>query len=323
MTAALRVTDEILLGFAAEVGADGPVTVVGGGSRWDEGGSLQAGTRELRAPAGIVRYTPAEMTVQVRAGTPVAELHAELAARGQRTALPERTGPSGGGTVGGAVAVGHNHLDRRARGTVATTVLQIRYVSAEGRIITGGGPTVKNVTGFDLPRLMTGALGTLGLLAEVILRTNPVPAVSRWFEAVGADPFAVDADLLRPSSVLWDGERVWVHLEGHGADVDAEATVLARHGDFSDVEGPPRCLPPHRWSLAPSDLIRLAGPDPSPMGPPLPSGGFVASVGVGTLWAHETQPMRPVNPAVAVVSRRLKDNFDPSGRLNPGRTPGR
>ncbi len=313
---ALQSHDPVLAAFAAEVGTDGPVAVAGGRTRWDLGGPLAPGTRELAAPAGIVAYTPAEMTVVVRAGTMVAELHHELGARGQRSALPERVGLGGGGTVGGAVAVGENHLDRRARGTVAVSVLQVRYVSAEGRLITGGGPTVKNVTGFDVPRLMTGSLGTLGLLAELILRTNPIPAVSRWLAADGADPFAVDAALLRPSAVLWDGTRTWVHLEGHGPDVAADAATVGALGPFVEVEGPPADLPPHRWSVEPGRLRSLGRPAPAHG---LPAGPFVASIGVGTVWATEPQPVADPPAAIAAVSRRLKDNFDPTGRLNPGR----
>lgn len=311
--AALETHDPVLAAFAAEVGVDGPVAAVGGRTRWERGGPLAPGAREVTAPTGIVAYTPAEMTVVVRAGTTVAELHDELGAHGQRSALPER-----GGTVGGAVAVGENHLDRRARGTVAVGVLQVRYVSAEGRLITGGGPTVKNVTGFDVPRLMTGSLGTLGILAELILRTNPIPAVSRWLAADGADPFAVDAALLRPSAVLWDGSRTWVHLEGHEPDVAADAATLAGLGSFTEVEGPPE-LPPERWSVEPGRLRGL-GRSEAPAG--LPQAPYVASVGVGTVWAAQAQPVAEPPTAIAAIARRLKDNFDPTGRLNPGRRVG-
>jgi glycolate oxidase FAD binding subunit len=311
MRAALEVVDPVLLSFGAEVGSVGPVTVVGGRTRWELGGTATPGTRELTAPAGIVNYTPAEMTVVVRAGTTVTELHHELALRGQRTALPER-----GGTVGGAVVVGESHLDRRARGTVATSVLQVRYVSAEGRLVTGGGPTVKNVTGFDLPRLLVGSLGTLGLVAELILRTNPVPPVSRWLVASDADPFAVNQVLLRPSAVLWDGERTWVHLEGHGPDLEADIAALGPLAAFAETDGPPP-LPPYRWSLRPADLRSLApATDPSVQGPGAP---FVASVGVGTVWASTPAPAPALDPVVTALSLRLKDNFDPPGRLNPGR----
>lgn len=256
------------------------------------------------APSGIVSYTPDEMTVTVRAGTTVEALHAELAAAGQRTALPER-----GGTVGGAVAVGENGLYPLGRGRVRTAVLQVRYVSAEGRLVTGGGPTVKNVTGFDMPRLMTGSLGTLGCLAEVILRTNPIPAVSQWLQSTDADPFAVPETVLRPSVVLWDGTTTWVQLEGHQPAVDGEMQKLASIGSWAEASGPPE-RPELRWSLTPGQLRNTAQF----------GGPFVASIGVGTAWATTAQPARAEDPGVRLISDRLKAQFDPTGRLNPGRS---
>ena len=156
--------DSALMSFAESVGATGPVAVVGGRTRWGVGGGLQPGAALLGAPVGIVDYQPAEMIVRVLAGTPVAELHAILADKGQRTGLPER-----GGTVGGGVAVGEDDLHVLARGSVRNAVLQVRYVSSEGLIISGGGAVVKNVSGFNIPKLVVGSLGTFGLIAEVVL----------------------------------------------------------------------------------------------------------------------------------------------------------
>ncbi len=301
--ATLTVTDPVMLEFAELVGADDPVAVAGARTRWDVGGPLTEGSRVIEAPSGVVDYIPEEMVVTVRAGTPVAELAAVLAERGQRCALPER-----GGTVGGAIAVGQNDLNVMGKGRLRNSVLQVRYVSAEGRVVTGGGPTVKNVTGFDLPRLMTGALGTLGLLGEIILRTNPIPAHSRWLGSDGADPFAVLDSVLQPSVVLWNGDKTWVLLEGHPADVDSEAEAMAKVADFTEVAGPPE-LPPYRWSLPPADLRQLTGT-------------YVASIGVGTVFADGPQPTPKPNPVAQTVAQRIKHQFDPTGRLNPGRNPG-
>jgi FAD/FMN-containing dehydrogenase len=300
--------DEMVAAFADEVGADGPVAVEGARTRWELGGPLAAGTRVLRAPDGIIAYQPDEMTVRVRAGTTVETLHAELAAAGQRTALPER-----GGTVGGALMVGENGPFVLSRGPLRNSVLQVGYVSAEGRVISGGGPTVKNVSGFDLPRLITGSLGTLGLLAETILRTNPVPPVSRWLTSTDADPFEAFDALLRPGGVFFDGATTTVLLEGHGVDVDAEHAVLDRIGTFTEASGLPE-LPTHRWSLSPTELRRI---DRSA------TGAYVALVGVGTIFTERPQPARSVDSAAAVVMARMKERFDPSGRLNPGRVVGR
>ncbi len=308
MTASLATRDPVLIDFAEEVGADDPVAIEGGRTRWTVGGPPAEGTRVLLAPDGIVDYAPEEMTVKVRTGTSVAELHAHLAERGQGTCLPER-----GGTVGGALAVGENDIGSLGRGLVRASVLQVRYVSAEGRIVTSGGPTVKNVSGFDLPRLMVGSLGTLGLLAEVVLRTNPLPPATRWLLSRNADPQQVFDTVLAPGTLLWDGTRTWIELIGHPADVDAEHERLATVGTFSACDGPPE-LPPHRWSISPRELLHLDGSA---------TGGFIGCVGFGLTFAARPQPQRRIDPSVTTVSERLKAIFDPTGRLNPGRVPGR
>ncbi len=298
-------SDPTLAAFCDLVGSHDPVAVAGGKTRFGLGGTLREGTRLVSAPEGILRYLPDEMTVQVRAGTSVADLHEALAEKGQRTSLPER-----GGSVGGALAVGENDLHVLGRGRVRESLLQVRYVSADGRLISGGGPTVKNVTGFDLPRLIVGSLGTLGLIGDVILRTNPIPAVSLWLAAEDADPFAARNSLARASVVLWDGTRTYVHLEGHDGDIAAEQAVLASLGRFEEVAGPP-VLPPHRWSLSPAQLSDDAS---------LATAGiFVASIGVGTVFASRRQLRTSVSPALIALTERVKAAFDPTGRLSPGR----
>jgi hypothetical protein len=311
-TATLVGHDPALLAFAAEVGRDDPVAVRGGGTRWDHGGASAPGTRLIEAPRGIVSYAPEEMTVRVRAGTTAAELHAELAARGQRTALPERVGLEGGGTVGGAIAVGQNDIYTQRRGSLRSALLQVRYVSAEGHVVNGGGPTVKNVTGFDLPRLMVGSLGTLGLVAEVILRTNPIPSTHVWLSTDSASPFDLYDSLLRPSAVLWNGTTTWILLEGHPTDIADERSLLSRSTDVTEIDGPPP-LPAHRWSLSPSELRQL---------PRLDAGPFVAVVGVGLAFAERPQAARHLSAPLRAIHARTKANFDPTGRLNPGRDPG-
>jgi len=305
--ASLTIDDPVLETFAAEIEGADPVTIVGNRTRWETGGVLHEPCRPVRAPTGIVAYEPEEMTVTVRAGTTVSDLNDALAEAGQRCALPDR-----GGTVGGAVAVGENDPLMLGKGRLRDSVLQVRYASAEGTLVTGGGPTVKNVTGFDLPRLMTGALGTLGFLGEVILRTNPVPASSAWFTGTDVDPFAAFEAVFHPSAVFWDGQQTWVLLEGHAVDVQAEAQALGAVGRFIETDEHP-VLPQHRWSLTPAEMRQ----------PPQDAGGFLASVGVGTLFADKPQPRRELDPVAEALGRQMKQQFDPSGRLNPGRVPGR
>ena len=296
--------DLSLQAFVDEVGVEGAVAPVGGETQ----AVAPEGVRHVRAPSGIVSYEPAEMVVRVRAGTTVAELGAALAERGQMTPLDPRSPAAA--TVGGVLAAGQSGLRRLRYGPVRDLLLEAKYVSADGRLVKAGGPVVKNVTGFDLCRLLVGSWGTLGVLGEVVLRALPRPPVSRWLMGAG-DPFAARRRLFRASSILWDGEMTWVLLEGHDADVAAEAAALG--AGFVDAPGPP-ALPPHPWSLRPSALPDLA----KSTAPPAVDYGkvrFVGEVGVGTVHRDEPQPPRPVDPLHA----RIKTQFDPTGRLNPGR----
>ena len=111
-------------------------------------------------------------------------------------------------------------------------VLQIRYISADGEIVSSGAPVVKNVSGFNLHKLFVGSFGTLGLVAEVTLRTNPIPAESMWLTAADIDPLQIFNSLYKPSAVLWDGETIWVHLEGHTPDVENQKTKLSKLGEL-------------------------------------------------------------------------------------------
>jgi glycolate oxidase FAD binding subunit len=245
------------------------------------------------------------MTVRVRAGTTVAELDAALAAGGQMVPLdpwvPERA------TVGGVLAVGHSGVRRLRYGPVRDTLLEARFVNADGKLVKAGGPVVKNVTGFDLCRLLVGSLGTLGFLAEVVLRAQPRPGVQQWW-AGNDDPFDVRRRLFRPSSILWDGTTTWALLEGHPADVDAEAGALG--SAFGPVAGPPALdHVPHRQSVTPAAIRAL-------------DGVFIAEVGVGTVHRPnpQPQPQADLDPSTLDLNRRMKLAFDPSLRLNPGRT---
>lgn len=280
--------------FADAVGRSGAVSITGDGTR---GGPVRS-VPIVRAPAGIVSVDPAEMTVCCGAGTPVDELAEALAEQGQRVVLPP------GGTVGGAMAVGRSDLRRLGDGALRDAVLQVRYVSAAGKVVKAGGPTVKNVSGFDLCRLLVGSRGTLGFFGEVILRTRPLARFQGWY-AVDGDPWDLLAGLYRPVSVLWDGIRTWVLLEGHPDDVAAQAARF----DLRPAEGPPDLPTGGRWSLPPSALPALSSEGP---------GTFVAEIGVGVVHHVDPPPSRPVDPATRRLHERLKQRFDPAGRLNPG-----
>ena len=100
-------------------------------------------------------------------------------------------------------------------------VLEVRFATGDGRLVKGGGPTVKNVTGYDLPRLFVGSLGTIGVLQQATLRCRPRPAVARWFTArdaiVVTGPSARVCGTARPSAVLFEGVAADVDAQGAGS----------------------------------------------------------------------------------------------------------
>ena len=281
-----------LSSFATEVGAGVPVTISGLGTR---GGAVE-GVRGVHAPAGIEWVQPDEMIVCCGAGTPVDELVAALAGHRQTVALPS------GGTVGGALALGQSGHRRLGYGPVRDTLLQARYVSAAGEVVKAGGPTVKNVSGFDLCRLLVGSHGTLGFIGEVIVRTRPLPQHSQWFTREITDPFEVFTKLYKPISVLWNGSAVYALLEGHAADVAAQALAAG----LRECDSPSRLPTGSRRSVKPSDIIGQEGE-------------FVAEVGVGIVHHTDLVSASTSGEREALLAAAIKHEFDPSGRLNPGR----
>ena len=242
----------LLENFSAEVGSEDPVTVRGGGTQWEVGGLPSEDAREVKAPSGVWSFAPADMVVRCGAGTTVAELNEEIGRAGQMLPLDPLCPKEA--TVGGVLAVGRSGHRRLRYGPIRDLLLQVVFVDSLGHLIRSGGPTVKNVSGFDLCKLMVGSLGTLGFIAEVILRCQPVPETSQWFagEASTPDiPAKLLAELWLPSSILWNGERVWVLLEGHPSDVaNQAASPAAEAAGLRECDASPLLLMQHPTSTA-------------------------------------------------------------------------
>ena len=307
-----REWDPQTFAFAAEVGTDGPVTCVGGRTHWTLAGTPLSEAREVTAPSGVVEVLPEEMLVRVGAGTPLVELNEALGQVGQRVSLPQPSNRHA--TVGGALALGYGGRKHLKLGPPRDSVMEVTYITSTGEISKSGGPVVKNVSGFDLCRLLVGSFGTLGFLSEVVLRATPVPAMAQWF--VGPPPISGSEraevsvqDLLHaPGSILVTPNSSFVLLEGHPTDVQDEATLLLHRG-FEPVSNGPTLLN-NRYSSRRGrefDAGIESGAD------------FVALLGTGVVTSDVVGPQPRIDAVAATLTRRLKHLFDPTGRMNPGR----
>ncbi len=164
-----RIREAAARGQVLQIRGQGSKQFYGGEAR---GELLELG--ELPGLSGISAYEPTELVVTAKAATPLAELEAQLAAQGQHLAFePPRF--EGRGTVGGMVAAGLSGPSRATQGSLRDHVLGLTMVNGRGELLSFGGTVMKNVAGYDLPRLMCGGLGVLGVIAEVSLKVLPLP----------------------------------------------------------------------------------------------------------------------------------------------------
>ena len=163
-----------LIDAVRQAAADGrTLRLRGGGSKDFWGQSLTGEVLSTRDYRGIVSYEPSELVVTVRCGTPLAELEAALAEKGQSLAFePPHFGDDA--TVGGMVAAGLSGPARATVGAVRDYILGARFINGLGEHLTFGGQVMKNVAGYDVSRLMAGSWGTLGLITEVSLKVLPL-----------------------------------------------------------------------------------------------------------------------------------------------------
>ncbi|MBF9035427.1 FAD-binding protein [Rhodobacterales bacterium HKCCE2091] len=218
--------------------ARGPLVVRGGGTRGLGGGGEVLSVAGL---SGITLYEPGALTLVAAAGTPMAEIAAALAAERQMLAfeppdLRALLGTGGAPTIGGAVASGASGPRRVQAGACRDSLIGVRFVDGSGRVVRNGGRVMKNVTGYDLVKLMAGSHGTLGVLTEVAFKLRPAPASMATLSLAGLDPeralAAMTAALGSPFDVTGaahlPGEgRTLVRIEGLGGSVDYRAGRLA------------------------------------------------------------------------------------------------
>lgn len=217
-----------------------PLRIRGGGTKDFHGLALQGELLDTRALAGVVSYEPSELVVTVRAGTPLAEVEALLAAQGQCLAFepPHFDGDSRNATVGGMVACGLSGPARASVGAVRDFVLGLEMINGQGELLRYGGQVMKNVAGYDVSRLMAGSWGTLGLITEISLKVLPVaPAEATlrfacsqqqaldWLNAWGGQPLPLNASCWLQEEGAAQGV-LYLRLRGARAAVQAACERL-------------------------------------------------------------------------------------------------
>ena len=331
-----------------------PLRIRGGGTKDFYGQILHGELLDTRPLAGILAYEPSELVVTVGAGTRLTELHAALAA--QQQALPFEPPHFGAAsTVGGMVAAGLAGPARASVGGVREHVLGVQILSGKGELLSFGGQVMKNVAGYDVSRLMAGALGTLGIITQVSLKVLPLPPaectlvfelsetsarqqLNRW----GSQPLPINAS-------CWHAGNLAVRLRGAHAAIAA----ARRHMGGEPLEGERAT---QQWSAlrdqrlpffhldAGQALWRVSVPDtatPLNRGPTLvewhgalrwlrlpPQAAPQVRAAAARAGGHATlfrggdgrvPVFTPLPAPLARIHAQLKPAFDPAGILNPGR----
>lgn len=231
--------------------ARGPLVVRGGGTR-SVGRPVAGEMLETGGLSGIGLYEPGALTLVVGAGTPLAEVEAALAAEGQRLPFEPMDmrallGTEGAPTVGGMVSANASGPRRVQAGACRDSLIGVRFVDGSGTIVKNGGRVMKNVTGYDLVKLMAGAWGTLGVLSECSFKLLPVPEAQASLRSAAMPPQEAVTVMSRALGTPYevngaardaDG-RVALRIEGFGAQVRYRLAALeeALGGEWERVEG--------------------------------------------------------------------------------------
>ncbi len=315
--------------------------VVGGRRHLDKGNPAEVDAELWTTQLDrLVAYEPAEMIAVVEAGMRIGELERILAEGGQEWP----SDAPNDATVGGVIASGASSPRRLSFGALRDTVLEAEIVTGDGRLVRSGARTVKNVTGYDLHKLVAGSLGTLGVIVQVALKVRPLPHARRTLRFEGDLALARElVDSVHGStSVLATPERIELRLEGWPEEVD-EQTAVARRIGTASVEGDGPFPSDRPWEALP--IVAETAVPPSRLDAAVLGDAWGALAGVGLAWVglgssdDELGELRDrvrgaggIAPVVRgpgglgdapiaapQVQRRLKEAFDPNGVLAPGR----
>ncbi len=300
----------------AVAAASGPLRVAGGGTR-PVGNPVTGEVLSVSGLTGVTLYEPGALTLVVAAGTPLADVEAALAKENQRLAFEPMDhrgllGTEGEPTIGGVVAANVSGPRRIAVGACRDHLLGVRFVDGQGTVLKNGGRVMKNVTGYDLVKLLCGSYGTLGVLTEVSLKVLPKPDVTgvvlieglsdddavRALSMALGSPFEVTGAAHTPVGV--DGDPVtMIRIEGFEASVayrlERLQDLLRSFGTSATETDPEKTAAGWRWVRdveafhgAPGDVWRISvKPSDGPAAAQaLQAEGLLYDWGGGLVWAR-------------------------------------
>lgn len=334
----------------AAYGAAAPLSIRGGNSKGFYGREAGGDVLDVSGHRGITHYEPTELVITARAGTPLGAVEQALQEHGQMLAFePPHFGA--GATLGGTVACNLSGPRRVSAGAARDFVLGCRLINGKGEILSFGGEVMKNVAGYDVSRLMCGALGTLGVLLEVSLKVLPRPdaettlslqlgdrqALARLHEWA-QQPLPVSASCHDGSNLyvrlsgtqgavssarkliggdeVADGVRFWHRLREQQSGFFASQQPLWRLSLASDVAPLPlagKCL--YEWGGALRWLVSTAAPASIRAAAEAAGGHAVLFRGGDRAGAV----FHPLPEALMSIHKQLKQAFDPNAIFNPGR----
>jgi glycolate oxidase FAD binding subunit len=330
-----------------------PLCISGGKTKHWYGGPAQGKPLSLAAHRGIINYEPTELVITARSGTPLHEIEAALRAENQMLSFePPHFGEQA--TLGGTVACNFSGPARPFAGAARDLVLGCKMINGKGEILSFGGEVMKNVAGYDVSRLMTGSLGTLGVLLEVSLKVLPRPEheltlVMDMNAAPAIDRMCELAALSLPvSAACHHAERLYLRLSGTAGAVKKARAQLTGEVLESGTDFWKKLREHELGFFRDADLWRLSvAPDTPVMGL---EGKWLYDWGGAQRWLTSTQNpaairsvaeqvgghatlfrsndrtlrqngqvFHPLHSGLLRYQRQLKAAFDPQGIFNPQR----
>ena len=327
-----------------------PLCIQAGGSKEFYGRKIEAEILDVSANSGVISYEPTELVITVRAGTTISEINEVLAKHNQILAF-EPPCFATSATAGGMVACGLSGPRRPYVGAVRDFVLGLKCLNGKAEMLNFGGQVMKNVAGYDVSRLMTGAMGTLGVLLEVSLKVLPKPKYELTLKGESDINTAIKlmnkwaGQSMLISAASFHDDNIFIRLSGHKSAVLAASRQFSL-AEYSDGENYWESLREHKnnYFSAYENLWRISVP--STTGKLNLHGQWLIEWGGAQHWLKTSEPIERVRKVVSKVGGHatlfrggdragnifhplsagieqlhvaLKNAFDPKKILNRGR----